>query len=243
MRTRVAIAVLCASAAAEAQWAPQQQQPQQQQQQPYQQQQPGQWTPAPGARTGSGRTEAELREAERRDAGRGLEWFFIAPEVGVTNIGVTSLSNSSLLPGVSSQTGSQLGLGLGARLLYVTAGVRGRLAFMPDFKMWSVGPEVSFHVPMGSLEPYALAGLGYTSLGAISDPNDFGIKIRGVNARLGGGADYYFTPGFSVGGLATMETLFLSRPAVDATNAGELKNGGSSVGLALSASLVLGLHL
>lgn len=246
MIRRAWVAVLALSPAAQAQWAPQQQQPYPQQQPaPQQQQQAGYQQPyaAGTQRVGGGRTEAELKEAERRDAGRGLEWFYAAPELGITNIGVTSLSDGGLLPGASGQTGTQLGVALGARLLYFAAGLRSRLAFMPDFKAWSVGPEASFHVPMGNLEPYVLAGLGYTALGGIDDPARLGIKVRGLHTRIGGGADYYLTPSFSVGGLGTAEALFLSRPAIDAAGAGPLSSGGSGTGLALSLSLVLGLHL
>ncbi len=244
MKLRAFIAALAAVPVAHAQWAPQQPQ-----RQTYPQQQPApgggyQQPYAPGTpRAGGGRTEAALRDAEHKDAGRGLEWFYAAPELGVTNVGLTSLSNGGLLPGASAQTGTQLGVGLGARLLYFTVGMRGRLAFLPDFKAWSLGPEAAFHIPIGNLEPYALAGLGYTALGGLDDPGKAGIRIRGVHARLGGGADYYLTPSFSVGGLGTAELLFLGRPAVDSPAAGPLASGGSGTGLALSLSLVLGLHL
>lgn len=246
MTRRALLTALALAPSAHAQWAPPQQQPYPPQQAPQQQPAQGgyQQPYAPGtARVGGGRTEAELKDAERRDAGRGLEWFYTAPELGLTHVGLTSLSDGGLLPGASAQTGPQIGVALGARLLYFTAGLRGRLAFLPDFKAWSVGPEATFHVPMGNLEPYLLAGVGYTALGGIDAPAQLDVNIRGVHARLGGGADYYLTPSFSVGGLATAEALFLGRPAVASPAAGPLSSGGSGTGLALSLSLVLGLHL
>lgn len=187
----------------------------------------------PAQPSGPNQTELKLREAEARDSGRGLEKLWVAPEVGFTTASFGDFGGGSV-----SKSGLQVGTGVGARALFFTFGLRGRLAFLDGAKLFSVGPEAGFHVPLGNLEPYGVLGLGYTSLGGV-EPD---LSIKGFHARLGLGVDHYVTPHFSVGGLGTAEILRLTRGAVDGAQ-GALGESKSATGTAFSLSLVLGLHL
>ncbi len=190
---------------------------------------PGQGPPG-GAPT---QTEMRLREAEARDSGRGLEKLWVAPEIGFVTARFGDFGGGSV-----SRSGVQVGTGVGARLLFFTLGVRGRLAFLDGAKLFSVGPEAGFHVPLGNLEPYGFLGAGYSSLGGLEQLD----ALKGFHARLGAGIDRYVTPQFSIGGLGTAELVRLTRGAVDGA-AGPLADARSSMGTAFTVSLVLGLHL
>ena len=73
--------------------------------------------------------------------------------------------------------------------------------------------------------------------------------MQGYDIRLNAGFDYYFNKSFSIGGIATAELLGLTRPGVDLNQAtGSVsqdvyKLDGSSVGIAIMASAVVGVHL
>lgn len=185
---------------------------------------------------GQTRTQKDLREAEERDAGRGLEWFFLHGELGFQHVAPAAFSSSNL--GADSSSGLMAGVLAGVRLVFITVGVRARLAYLEDtLKLWSVVPELGFHVPIGNVEPYGFVGAGYTAMAGIAP-----IKVRGFDARLGLGLDYYLSPHFSVGGLMTGDMVALSRPAVDGGGP-VLSDSGSSTGIAFSASFLAGLHL
>jgi len=73
--------------------------------------------------------------------------------------------------------------------------------------------------------------------------------VQGYDIRLGAGLEYYFNNTFSIGGAATAELLGMTRAGVDLNRAtGSLsedvyKLDGSSVGIAMMASAVAGVHL
>ncbi len=74
------------------------------------------------------------------------------------------------------------------------------------------------------------------------------MQVQGYNIRLGFGVDYYFSKMFSLGGSASGEVLGLTRPGVDLNQAtGNInedvyKLDGSSLGIALQGSAIVGFH-
>ena len=183
-----------------------------------------------------------------------------------------SAGSNPLVPSVGSvstnSTGTMVGVGAGLRLVFLTLGPRVRVARFSDWDMWSINGELGLHLPLGALEPYFTFGGGYTKVGNAADAKlgsaDAGVKMQGYDVRVGFGLDYYVTPTFTVGANVTAEALMLSRPGVDPTTV--LKSGtnvsacqsapdpqacvtakayqadGSGIGLAVSPSVVLGLH-
>jgi hypothetical protein len=203
-------------------------------------------------------TEEKLDTAEQKDSGRGLEWFYLNAEVGLQHLGLQTFKANHLVdPAVVSttQTGPLYGAGLGVRLVFLTLGGRFRLASFSQYQVWTLDAEVGLRIPLGALEPYLVLGGGYASLGSFSSANLGGVaagsvSVSGYDIRAGGGLDYYVTPVFSVGANLTGDLIGLTRPGVSppggqpaqGTAATVYAAEGSSLGVGISATAVLGLH-
>lgn len=208
--------------------------------------------PPPGAETPAA-TEAKLERADREDSGRGLEFVWLNAEAGVTHVGLATFHDHHLLDPNDvrpKETGLVAGAGAGVKLIFLTLGARFRYAPMPDYKLWSLGLEGGVHFPLGSFEPYATLDAGYVSLGSFPGASS-AIKVRGFDARLAAGADYYLTNLFSIGVNVSADLLLLQRSnapcavglAASGSGAGDFYcSNGSSTGGAVSATAVGGLH-
>jgi hypothetical protein len=208
--------------------------------------------------TGDRRNDAErsLDEADEKDAGRGLEFAYLKAEVGYQIVGLATVSNGGLFSKSAdvSERSLMFSVGAGMRVLYFTLGARFRRMAAQDFGLWTLGGELGIRVPIGSLEPFGIFevgyakvfGLDYASLEPTGEQEE--VNVRGMNVRLGGGLDYYFSDSFSVGGQVTGELLFLRRLAKGAPSVCEGQSDcpydeeGSGVGAGLTTSLVVGLH-
>lgn len=206
--------------------------------------------PDPNAAT----PEKELARADEEDAGRGLSWLWLNVEVGGQHLGLQTLKSNDLVdPALvkTTQTGPVYGAGAGVRILVFTMGARFRLSPMSEWQLWTLDAEGGLRIPIGNLEPYFTVGAGYAAIGSFSAdaPASSKADVKGVNARLGGGLDYYLSNTFSLGASFTGEVLFLSRSAV--SGAGDSSSGneaavyakdGSSIGLGTTLTAVAGLH-
>jgi hypothetical protein len=196
-------------------------------------------------------TLRELERAEREDSGRGLQFFFFEPEVGYQWVSLDAVSSDDLFEGdADSGAGLSFGATAALRLLYFTGGARFRMALLPDYRLWSVGGELGLRIPYGSFEPYVNLGAGYLRVDAFDmEPaiQSLGtvlgdLELGGLDARLGFGVDYFVTPVFSVGALVDAELLLLWRDAVVEGSGTVFDSDGSGLGIAVTPSLVLGLH-
>lgn len=216
-------------------------------------------------------TEERLESSRKSDSGRGLEWLWLEAEGGVSHVGLQTFNideknfSAGFIP--TTATGAMIGAAVGARLIFLTLGVRGRVGFYDAWDIFSVGGELGFRIPLGNLEPHFDLGGGYTALGSYKSAVENGnvqaaldtTQIRGFYVRASGGLDYYVTPVFSIGASATFEVLALTRPGADPTKLTQLKADpsltdaqktaadalaleGSSVGAAVGGTAVLGLH-
>jgi hypothetical protein len=198
-------------------------------------------------------TERHLQEADTSDSGRGLEFFYLEPEGGFAFTSLDALhANGDLVAPSSGSSGAGplFGVQAGARLLFATIGPHFRMTSFKDKSLWTLGLDLGWHIPLGNLEPYAAFGAGYARLGKSADAllganNDVGV--HGFDIRLGGGFDYYVTRVFSAGANITAELLGLSRSAVSVSptapaGAAIYRQDASGLGLAVSGSVVLGLH-
>lgn len=196
--------------------------------------------------------ERELDEADEKDAGRGFSFVWVEGQLGVQLVGLATLSSGNLAPDAPKTSGSGLSLsaGGGVRLLYFTGGARFRYGFMGDYDLMSILAEVGLRVPLGSWEPHADLGLGYSSvLGFEPSESAQGLKApRGFTTRIAVGADYFLSDSFSVGLDVGGDLLFLKRRASDPSDACTLADAcpyleeGSSTGAALFSMLALSLH-
>jgi len=174
--------------------------------------------------------------------------------VGGEHLGLQTLKSNDLLdPQLvkTSQTGLVYGAGLGVRILVFTAGVRFRLGSFSAWQLWTLNAEGGLRIPLGSLEPYFTVGGGYASLGSFSTtaPASSKADVKGFDARVGAGLDYYLSNTFSVGANLTGEMLFLSRSKVSGASVSTSGNeaavygkDGSSIGAGASLTAVVGLH-
>jgi hypothetical protein len=192
-----------------------------------------------------GDTEKDLALAEQEDAGRGLQWVWLDGGAGIGHFGFGTFDSGDLLDSSvakTTQTGLVADVGLGARIVYITVGARFRYAPLPDWQLWALGAEGGLHVPMGALEPYFTLGAHYVSV----TPAEGTLDVKGFDARLGAGLDYYLTNMFSVGANLTGDLLVLTRPKVDgapATGAGSVyAKDGSSIGGSVAFTAMMGLH-
>lgn len=193
-------------------------------------------------------TERELQISEQKDSGRGLQFFWIDPEVAFRWYDFALLSDSALLDGETFEStgfAPSVGLGAGARFLYFTGGARFRFNFAGDLPFWTAGIEAALRVPLGALEPYVLVGGGYLRTLEYKDKCGGcykGLTVSGGYATLGGGVDYFVTPVFAVGPRLDLEIPFLSRDAVAAAPEPAYAADGSGVGLSANLGLHLSLH-
>lgn len=209
--------------------------------------------------TGDRRNDVEksLDEADEKDAGRGLEFAYLSGEFGYQMVGLTAFSNKQLIADKhhASGGGMMFSVGAGVRVLYFTLGGRFRRSDLGDFGLWTLGSELGLRVPVGSFEPHAGLELGYAKVFGLEmvapglAASESTANIRGMNVRVGGGLDYYLSDSFSVGAQITGDLLFLKRAALggedvcDGADDCPYDQKGSSIGAAMTTSLVVGLHL
>jgi hypothetical protein len=218
-------------------------------------------TPAaanPQASAGPGATQKRLEQSEKDDSGRGLEWAWLQLEGGGHYTALQGIGGSQLMVGDAKQAGGGglAGAAVGARLLFLTIGVRGRYGWAPDHRQWSVAPEIGLHIPLGNLEPHVFVGAGYTALSGLdtsrieSGPS---LVTRGFVGRIGGGLRYYLSRHFSIGAMVTGDLTIMSRPGVyyrDDTATGaspsaarvDASKVGSGTGLAVIGTGAIGIH-
>ena len=200
------------------------------------------------------RVAAQLRRTAQQTAGTKRvshisEVVYLTPEVGIAYVGLETLHlTRELFPSrvSTADVGSMVGAGAGLRFLFLTLGPRFRFGHFRDWDLWTLGAEVGFKAPLGAVEPFVALGAGYARLGSLKDA---GVRVQGYNIRLNAGLDYYLSKAFSIGGMASAEVLGMTRPGVDLNRAtGSVsedvyKLDGLSVGVAIMASAVVGLHL
>lgn len=224
--------------------------------------------PPPMARGGPAsdarETEQRLDQAKTADAGRRLEWVWIDVHAGFQQLGLQTFKGDQSLTGgfvPTSASGGVVAAGAGARLLFLTLLARGRIGFSRVGQLYELGGEVGFHVPLGSVEPHVQLGAGYAAAAHLHDDVNgaaaSAIALRGFYARAGGGVDVFVLPVLSIGldlsaellgvsraGLADVDVARLksSLPADRQASASLLHADASSLGGAVSATAVLGLH-
>lgn len=216
--------------------------------------------PNPGANgkpNGGSKTQSMLDKSQQEDSGRGLEYFWLSAEVGGGYLSMEAMSAKHLMIADEKSSGGGLTLGgaLGGRFLYFTIGVRGRYSFLPDAKPWNIGPEIGFHIPLGSLEPHVFLGGGYMQVNGLNDNRVVAgdLAIRGGFVRVGAGLRYYLSRHFSMGAIVAGDFTFLSRKGVTISpdpaitqgtdaNVANAAASGSGAGAGVTGTLALGIH-
>lgn len=191
--------------------------------------------------------EEELERADRADSGRGLEYVWLSGDVGPAWLDLAPLSRGAIFPGLDETGGGvAFGGGLGARILYLTVGVRARGMSLSSFSAWSVMGELGVRLPLGRLEPFGRAGFGYLGTGNVS-ADGAEVSAGGFASRLSGGLDYYFSDVFSLGVELSLDLGSLSRRAIDPSllDSGAQSpyaQGSSALSIGGSSLLNVGFH-
>lgn len=214
--------------------------------------QPGQ----PGA-TQQQTTQQQLEESEKEDSGRNFELFWVRGELGGSYLNLQQFDPNSLSIQKDSGGAFSTGIAAGLRLLIFTFGPRFRY-HAGAINFAQIDGELGFHFGSAKFDPFISLHGGYSFLvngdvaTAASD-----VSVRGFNAGMSFGFDYYLTSLFSLGFGLTGEALFLKRPPVDlpagfnslpAAEQARIKNdplyanSASSAGLGITGALQLGLH-
>ena len=196
-----------------------------------------------------------------------IVWFDVEAGVSSVNLNTFSTNFDQFSVGFIPQSGigPSVGGAAGFRIVFLTLGARGRAARfsgsgpVQEWSMASIDAEVGLRVPLRRLEPHLTLASGYTTFGGFGDAVQGvqqGLRVNGVNARLGLGLDYFVSRYVSVGGLASGELLMLTRPGVpvrevaalptsstlDAAAIRFLQAQGSSYGTALALTRGLKAH-
>src|SRR5262245_56695160 len=123
-------------------------------------------------------TRGDVAEREAKDKEEmGPEWFWMAAEGGVETIDLRTFDADfdRLTVGFiqRSSVGPAAGVGVGARLGFVTLGARGRFASFHDdtigstaggWQLWSLDGEVGLRFyPVARLQPYLTLAAGYSA--------------------------------------------------------------------------------
>ncbi|WP_394842867.1 hypothetical protein LZC95_38070 [Pendulispora brunnea] len=187
-------------------------------------------------------------DAKEKDSGRGLEFFYANVSAGAGLVGLTTFNSSDLALDRTSAVGPVFDVGLGLRLLILTIGPRLRYTALSPYDLWQINAEIAFHIPIGRWDPYIGLYGGYSFLGALSQDaigtraNSNDVHVRGFDAGLQLGLDYYFTPHLSFGGEFSSEFLAMWRPSVDGSTDAEYGKSGGSAGFGGRLLLHGGIH-
>lgn len=197
---------------------------------------------------GQEETVQRLDRAKASDAGRRLEWVWIDAHGGFEQLGLRTFAGDQSITGgaaiKSSSSGAVVGVGVGARLLFLTLLLRARLGVGAIGQLYRIGPEIGLHIPFGRVEPHVELGGGYGIFGKLNDGGTgaaTGMLIHGGYGRVGAGVDFYVAPILSLGVGLSAELLGLARPAVSG-GTGALAQSASSLGGTLAATGVVALH-
>lgn len=229
---------------------------------------PNQVGPTDTSAMDAAETKRRLDEAEAEDSKRGFELFWVNPQIGASYINMSQLSSSTFQIEKADSVGPMFSLGAGVRFVVLVLGARARYNALSAFNMWQLDLEAGLKFPTGSWDILVGAHGGYSFVGSLGDGgaatnpntprNDDAVKIRGWNAGIDLGFDYYVSPMFSVGAGILTDFLFLNRPPVEppvpldqlppdqrAAIEGDplYQQSGTSAGLQIAGGLRLGLHV
>jgi len=221
-------------------------------------------------------TESQAQAAEQSESKKDIDpkskLLWLDAEGGISHANLSTFSadfnqfSAGFLP--RTGTGPMAGAAIGVRFVFLTLGVRGRVASyensdrnqaVSSWNMSSLNGEIGLRVPLHRLEPYATLSGGYTTFGgfgnAVRGVQD-GVNVNGFNTRLGIGLDYFLSRYISLGAQGTGEVLALTRPGVPVREVAQLPQSdtveegavrflqanGSTYGLALSMTAGVKAH-
>lgn len=191
--------------------------------------------------------KAEEKEEKKDDGIDPTKQFvWLDAQGGIENVNLSTFAadfhqfSVGVIPRVA--TGPVGSFGGGVRLVFLTLGVRGRVASFEggggdpaaanvgSWTMSSIDGEIGMRAPLHRFEPYLTIAGGYTTLGGLSDAYQGlqnGLSVNGANGRVMLGFDYYVAKYISLGMSGSAEAMVLTRPGVPVKDVAALPNSQS----------------
>ncbi len=188
----------------------------------------GPGTPPPS----SADIRGDLDDSKDKDSGRGLSWFWVEVQGGFEHLGLQTFNvdEQALTAGLvkTSASGGVLSAGIGAQLIFLTLGVRGRMGFFDAWQVGRIGGEVGFRIPLGIVEPRFDLGAGYAALGSFDSVFPDQTSLDGFYARAGAGVDFYPVKILAIGAHASFDFMGLKRPGLSVSDIAAYQNGAGT---------------
>lgn len=155
----------------------------------------------------------DLDASKEKDSGRGISWFWIEAQGGYEHVGLQTFDGDDLGAGFLDTTanGGVISAGLGAQIIFLTLGARGRMGFFSDWQLGQVGGEVGFKIPIGIVEPRFDVGAGYAALANFDADVPEQVGVQGFYVRAGAGVDFYPVEVLAIGVVTSFDFLGLTR--------------------------------
>lgn len=165
--------------------------------------------------------EASLTEElapRKEESGRGLSWFWLEVQGGYEHVGLQTFNvdEANFSAGLieTEADGGALSAGIGAKLVVLTLGLRGRLGFFDAWSIGRVGGELGFRIPIGVVEPRFDLGAGYAAAANLDDLLSDAVSLTGFYARAGAGIDFFPANFLAIGVHGSFDVLGLTRPGL-----------------------------
>ncbi len=211
-------------------------------------------------------------KAEAKAEGEGsrlTEIFWVNGEIGPSYVNMRQFSAENLAIENASGGGFVAGVGAGFRIVIVSLGFKLRWHKLSPFNLVQANGELLFKLPISAVDVLIGAHGGYSGVGSLGDlfgPSGSSstapasqaladsVSVRGWNAGLDVGLDYFLNNYVSVGVGLTGDFLSLQRPKSDISALPEeiqaqvrdspyYQYDGKSLGFGFAGALRLGLHL
>jgi len=186
--------------------------------------------------------KAEEKKEETSDDGIDpkKQFLWLDAQGGIENVNLSTFAadfhqfSVGVVP--RAATGPVGSFGGGLRLVFLTLGVRGRVATFDggdqlnavgSWTMSSIDGEIGIRAPLHRFEPYMTIAGGYTTLGGLNDAFQgvqSGLSVNGANGRVMLGFDYFVAKYISLGMAGSAEAMALTRPGIPLKEVAALPN-------------------
>lgn len=221
-----------------------------------------------GATPGAPPAEAKGEE----EGSRLTELLWLNGELGGSYANMSTFSVENLGITKDSGGGFMAGIGAGIRIVVVSLGVKLRWHKLSTFNLVQANGELLFKLPISKVDVLIGGHGGYSGVGSLNDlfasnaaqnattaaDLTSNVSVRGWNAGIDLGFDYFITNYFSLGLGLTGDFLYLQRPKsappegfsdlppevqAEYLNSDVAKYDGKSAGFGFAGALRIGLHL
>jgi hypothetical protein len=216
--------------------------------------------------------EADSKAGKEKDedgeGSRLTEIFWINGELGAAYANMQQFSAENLALTNPSGGGFMAGVGAGIRIVFISLGARLRWQKLSPFNLVQANGELLFKLPISKVDVIIGGHGGYSGVGTLNDlfasnattnaALADSVNVKGWNAGIDLGFDYFINRYFSLGLGLTGDFLFLQRPKsglpagfdqlppevqAEYQNSDVYKYDGKSVGFGFGAALRVGFHL